>query len=78
VNLFSTLESDIAPIAEADLEIEGVTIQVPAQEEVGQREFWPIMAALALLVLLIEWVAYHRRLRMPTLFSPVPNRRGTA
>lgn len=71
VNLFSPLESDIAPVAEADLKIEGTTIKIPAQEEIGQEEFWPVVLLLAVLLLVIEWYAYHRRLRIPTLFRPV-------
>jgi hypothetical protein len=31
----------------------------------GQREYWPWAALLALLILLIEWYVYHRRLRAP-------------
>ena len=41
------------------------------EAEIGQREYWPLLALLALLVLLIEWYAYHRRLRAPTVFRPL-------
>jgi Ca-activated chloride channel homolog len=65
VNLFSLLESDITPRAQVTL---GTTVvQQAAEEELGQQEFWPWLALLALLVLMIEWYAYHRRNAMPTL-----------
>lgn len=71
VNLFSGLESRIAPVARDDLQIEGTTIVTDAAEELGQREYWPLVALLALAVLMIEWYAYHRRLRIPTVFRPL-------
>ncbi len=67
VNLFSPLESSIAPVAPGSLQVGNVTIAVPETEELGQRELWPIVALLALLVLMIEWYAYWRRLRVPTV-----------
>ncbi|MFW5690962.1 MAG: BatA domain-containing protein [Chloroflexota bacterium] len=72
VNLFSQLESAIAPVPEDSLQIEGAAVNVLRTEERGQRELWPWVALLALAFLLVEWVAYHRRLRVPTVFRPVP------
>jgi hypothetical protein len=72
VNLFDPGESDIAPVQQ--LKLGGTTIATTGREEVGQREFWQEAALLALLVLLIEWFVYHRRLRVPTLMSPVLRR----
>lgn len=68
VNLFSTLESNIAPVPLDVFTVEGTVLAVDEQEELGQREFWPLVALLALLVLMIEWYAYHQRLRVPTVF----------
>ncbi len=68
VNLFSTLESNIAPVPLDGFTVEGTVLTVDEQEELGQREFWPLVALLALLVLMIEWYAYHQRLRVPTMF----------
>lgn len=73
VNLFDAGESDIAPQPTITL---GDTVVTQAQEaEIGQREYAPLLVLLALLVLLIEWIAYHRRLRAPTVFRPLTQRR---
>jgi len=76
VNLFSPLESQIAPVPANGLTLQGVTVNPDTTEELGQREFWPIIALLALIVLMIEWYAYHRRNRvqMPSLLSPLRRR----
>ncbi|NMB90708.1 MAG: hypothetical protein GYA17_20305, partial [Chloroflexi bacterium] len=37
---------------------------------VGRRELWPWLAALALLVLLLEWGLYHRRPLLPPGLLP--------
>ena len=70
VNLFGTGESDIAPVAEADLVLGGGAVKVEVEEQLGLQELWTVAAALALLLLLIEWVVYHRRLTVPTLLQP--------
>lgn len=70
VNLFATGESDIAPVAEAELVLGGGALQVDAEDQQGLRELWIAAALLALLLLLIEWVVYHRRLTTPTLLQP--------
>ena len=70
VNLFATGESDIAPVAETDLVLGGGSVQVDVEDQLGLREFWIVAALLALLLLLIEWVVYHRRLTTPTLLQP--------
>lgn len=66
VNLFSPLESRIAPVAEGQLRVGDVTVAVVEEEALGQRELWPIVAGLALAFLMLEWYAYHRRLRPVT------------
>jgi hypothetical protein len=72
VNLFDTGESRIAP--QAQITLGSVTITPGEREEIGQFEFWPVVALLALLILLIEWYVYHQRLRTPTLLRPIPRR----
>jgi hypothetical protein len=62
VNLFDAGESAIAPRAE--LTLGAVIIPQTAEEAVGQREFWSLLALLALAVLLLEWWVYHRRSRV--------------
>jgi Ca-activated chloride channel homolog len=71
VNLFSPLESQIAPVAQTALTLQGTNITIEQEEALGQREFWPIIAALALAFLLLEWYAYHRQMRMPSLLRPL-------
>ena len=74
VNLFAPEESDITP---RDTLILGQTTVVQTErEELGLREYWPPVALLALLILLIEWYAYHRRLRVPTVMAPATRRRA--
>ncbi len=59
VNLFDPAESDILP---REMLFFGQSSLAPgAREEQGQLEFWPWVALLALLVLLLEWVVYQRR-----------------
>lgn len=75
--LFGTGESDISPVSPATIMLGGGTVDPEAREEaqLGLEEFWPYLAALALLVLLIEWYAYHQRLRVPTVGQAVTGRR---
>ena len=69
VNLFDANESRIAPQQTITL---GSTVVTQAVEaEIGQREYWTLLALLALVVLMIEWYAYHRRLHAPTVFRPL-------
>lgn len=70
VNLFATGESNIAPVAETDLVLGGGAVQADVEEQLGVRELWIVAALLALLLLLIEWVVYHRRMTAPTLLRP--------
>lgn len=84
VNLFATGESNIAPVTEGDLALGGGMVEVDTDEQLGLREFWTAAAILALLLLLIEWIVYHRRLRVPTLLGSqsrigiIPRLRRTA
>ncbi len=69
VNLFDDAESDIRPKESITLGRASVTAAAPA--EVGLREFWPWLAALSLVVLVVEWWVYHRRqgLSLGQIFS---------
>lgn len=69
VNLFATGESDIAPVAQAELVLGGGAVQIDVEEQLGLRELWLVAAVLALLLLLIEWLVYHRRMTAPTLLQ---------
>jgi Ca-activated chloride channel family protein len=72
VNLFAPAESDITPREEITI---GTTILGEAQREAqGQEEFWPWVALVGLLVLLVEWYVYHRGMRLPARM-PSPLRR---
>lgn len=75
VNLFSSVESDIAP--RGSITLSGAVITPTQREEVGQQEFWHWAALLALLVLLIEWYVYQRRIQVRTVFNPLRQTRRT-
>jgi Ca-activated chloride channel family protein len=64
VNLFDPNESDIATRTPT---IGGGAVTAAAQQEIGQQEFWPWIALVALVVLVFEWFVYHRRLQAPRL-----------
>lgn len=68
VNLFDENESNIQP-REA-VQVGQVAVTPTASQQVGQLELWPWLAALALIVLMIEWQVFHRR--------PLPSLRGGA
>ena len=76
INLFVTDESEIQPRAEAELSLGGTARPADADARLGLREYWSLAVLLALLLLLIEWVVYHRRMRAPTLLRPNPQSRG--
>lgn len=77
VNLFDAVESDIAPRSEITLG-QTVITEVSDEEERGQREFWRWLALIAVVILMLEWFIYHRRLAGPRgVFRPLfPNQRG--
>jgi hypothetical protein len=59
-SLLEAAESSIAP---RDLQTAGgVPGQVPAGDVQSEREVWPYLIAPLVLLLLLEWVLYHRRL----------------
>jgi hypothetical protein len=63
VNLFDEAESSIQPAGVIQVGRSAIPPAAPA--ELGHREIWPWIAALALLFLLLEWLVYHRRIRFP-------------
>ncbi|MCZ7669588.1 MAG: hypothetical protein M5U34_21635 [Chloroflexi bacterium] len=67
VNLFSPAESAIAP-ADA-LNIGQVAVETDDEGHVGQREWWPWLLLVALLILLVEWWVHFRGARVP-VFTP--------
>ncbi len=74
VNSTDSRESDITP--RPTLTIGGAEISIEEEEDVGQQEFWSWLALAALIVLMIEWYAYHQRMNAPTLFKPLVRRRA--
>ena len=75
VNLFTTGESDITPVAEGSLQLGGTAVETDTDEQLGLREFWGIFVLAALIVLSIEWYVYHQRLQIPTILTPIQRRR---
>ncbi len=62
VNLFSPSESAIAPAEQ--LQVGQMDVQTAADEgNVGQRELWMWLTAVAVLLLLIEWWVHYRGVR---------------
>lgn len=73
VNLFAPAESDITP--RTSISLSGNVIAPALREEIGQHEFWPWAALLALVILLVEWYVYQKRLQVRTVFKPTLRRR---
>ena len=63
VNLFSIAESAIQPID--TIQVGQTTVETAVAEDVGQREFWPWLLAIAFIILFIEWWVHHRGTRLP-------------
>ena len=59
VNLFDESESNIQP--RESIQVGRVPVTPTVSGQIGQLELWQWLAGLALLILLIEWQAYHRR-----------------
>ena len=61
VDMFSAEESNIRPGDGARIASLGADVPVDGVETGTARdEFWPLLVALALLFLLIEWLVYER------------------
>ncbi len=65
VNLFNPAESNIAPAATVQIGQTAVTTE--AEGDVGQRELWPPLVAIAFVLLLVEWWVHHRGARLPKI-----------
>jgi hypothetical protein len=63
VNLFDPRESNIRP--EAGIQVGRVVVPAAARQATGEYEIWPWLAALAFLLLLVEWWLYHRGATLP-------------
>lgn len=63
VNLFSLAESDITP--QTAVRIGQTTVETAVAADVGQRELWPWLAALAIIILIAEWWVHHRGTQLP-------------
>lgn len=59
VNLFDSLESDLAPRTE--LKVGDSKVQAVAGREPARRDIWKALVIAALAVLLFEWYIYNRR-----------------
>jgi len=60
VNLLSAKESNVSPRAE--IQMGGESLQASSGEMRSNREIWRSLAIAALLVFLVEWWVYHRRI----------------
>lgn len=65
VNLFNPAESAVEP-AES-IAIGQVTVETEPEGDIGQREFWPWLLSIALIILLLEWWVHFRGTRRPKL-----------
>ena len=65
VNLFNLAESRIAP--QESVQVGQVNVDTAVEENIGQRELWPWLAAVAFLILLAEWWVHFRGARRPNL-----------
>ena len=65
VNLFNPVESIIQPAGV--LRIGQATVETAVNGDIGQRELWPWLVALALAVLIVEWWVHHRGARLPKI-----------
>jgi hypothetical protein len=63
VNLFNPAESTLT--RQEIITVGRAEIAPGEEQELGQREFWPWLAAIAFCVLLIEWWVYHQGTRLP-------------
>ena len=65
MNLFSPAESAIRPVD--SLQIGQTQVETEDEGDVGQRELWPWLLAIAVVVLIVEWWVHHRGTRWPKL-----------
>jgi hypothetical protein len=63
VNLFNPAESNIAP--KETVQVGQTAVETEAEGDVGQRELWSWLIAIAFVVLLLEWWVHHRGTKLP-------------
>jgi len=61
VNLFDRAESDIRPTSAPAIQIGYVEVSGQPDFETGRREIWKVLVLGGLVVLLVEWYIYSRR-----------------
>ena len=61
VNLFDTLESNIAPAKDESIQIGHVKVEGHAGYQPVRQETWKWLVLAGLVVLLLEWYIYNRR-----------------
>ncbi len=76
VNLFAPTESRIAPQTNINVPQTSGLPQAVTGERVGRNELWRLLAAIALVVLVIEWLVYQRN-SLPALRDRWRARRNT-
>ncbi len=59
VNLFDEAESNLSP--RETLQIGSASITPTVSEQIGLQELWKWLAGFALIILMIEWQVYHRK-----------------
>ena len=62
VNLLDAAESDIRPRRE--IVVSGQTVAARPAGAAANQEIWPYLAALALLIVCVEWVVYNLKVRL--------------
>jgi hypothetical protein len=62
VNLFDQLESNIPPAKDRTIQIGNVSVSADVAREPVRRETWKWLLLAALVVLLVEWYIYNRRI----------------
>jgi len=73
VNLFDENESNIQP--RESIQVGRSTVTPTVTQQIGQRELWNWLAALALLILMIEWQVFHRR-QIPSLRGAIATKQS--
>jgi len=58
-NLFDDKESDIKPVK--TLSLGGMNLNSSEIDELVQEEFWKLLAVIVLILLMIEWFVFHKR-----------------
>ena len=68
VNLFDPEESAAAP--QPTIQLAAQSVGTAPESDVSQRELWPYLAALAFILLVVEWWVHFRGTARPRLSLP--------